>query len=516
MKTSIRIILLFSVLFIFACKSTKKTTQTIPVDDGKIEVVFLQINDVYEIGALEGGKVGGMARVATLRKQLLNENANTLTVLAGDFLNPSLIGTMKYEGESIKGKQMVEAMNKTGVDLVTFGNHEFDLKEPDLQKRINESEFEWLGTNVLQNRGNQKLPFYQEVEGQRRELPRTYIWEVVDEDGTRIKIGLFGATIDSNPKDYVTYEDYTREALEAVQELSVEVDVIIGLTHLEIEQDLELAKKVPQVPLLMGGHDHHHMKHTVGNTTVAKADANAKSAYVHTLYYDKKMRRSLVSSRLITIDESLRDDETVRAVVKKWERILDEKIKEYIDNPSEIIYIAKEPLDGRESTNRNQQTNLGKMIGKSMTTAAVKPVDCSFLNSGSIRIDDQLEGNITAVDIFRTMPYGGPIVEVDMKGSLLLKTLKTGKSKVGNGAYLQYDKVYFSPTKNEWLIDNKAIDPEKVYHIMTTDFLLKGLDIEFLVADHPDIINIDRPVASDDADQRRDIRIAVINYLKSL
>ena len=71
-------------------------------------------------------------------------------------------------------------------------------------------------------------------------------------------------------------------------------------------------------------------------------------------------------------------------------------------------------------------------------------------------------------------------------------------------------------TKNEWLIDNKAIDPEKVYHIMTTDFLLKGLDIEFLVADHPDIINIDRPVASDDADQRRDIRIAVINYLKSL
>ena len=171
MKTSIRIILLFSVLFIFACKSTKKTTKTIPVDDGKIEVVFLQINDVYEIGALEGGKVGGMARVATLRKQLLNENANTLTVLAGDFLNPSLIGTMKYEGESIKGKQMVEAMNKTGVDLVTFGNHEFDLKEPDLQKRINESEFEWLGTNVLQNRGNQKLPFYQEVEGQRRELP---------------------------------------------------------------------------------------------------------------------------------------------------------------------------------------------------------------------------------------------------------------------------------------------------------------------------------------------------------
>src|SRR5689334_16885147 len=107
-------------------------------DDGKISITFLQLNDVYEIAPLEKGTVGGMARVATVRKQLLSQNPNTCTVLSGDFLFPSAMGTIAYEGKAIKGRQMVEAMNAAGIDLVTFGNHEFDLKEAELKDRINE------------------------------------------------------------------------------------------------------------------------------------------------------------------------------------------------------------------------------------------------------------------------------------------------------------------------------------------------------------------------------------------
>ncbi|MEM9823569.1 MAG: metallophosphoesterase, partial [Bacteroidota bacterium] len=119
---------LFTFLFLFACKSGEKVVAPTLQDDGKIEVVFLQINDVYEIDALEGGKIGGMARVAALRRQLINENSNTLFVHAGDFLNPSLLGTLQHEGVPIQGRQMIEVMNKCKIDLCTFGNHEFDLK----------------------------------------------------------------------------------------------------------------------------------------------------------------------------------------------------------------------------------------------------------------------------------------------------------------------------------------------------------------------------------------------------
>jgi len=170
-----------------------------------------------------------------------------------------------------------------------------------------------LATNVLHQIGNQQVPFHKIVNEEAIPLPRTFNWNVVDEDGTEINIGIFGATIDSNPKDYVVYQDHTVEALEACQELALQSDVIIGLTHLEIEDDLKLAEKLPQVPLIMGGHDHHHMKHQVGNTIVAKADANAKSAYVHTLFYDKNTKRSRVSSRLIKIDASFSPDPEVAA-----------------------------------------------------------------------------------------------------------------------------------------------------------------------------------------------------------
>lgn len=69
-------------------------------------------------------------------KKLMTENSNTLTVLAGDFLSPSLLGTLKWEGERIKGKHMVDVLNATGIDLVTFGNHEFDIDEASLQKEL--------------------------------------------------------------------------------------------------------------------------------------------------------------------------------------------------------------------------------------------------------------------------------------------------------------------------------------------------------------------------------------------
>ena len=102
--------------FFVGCTAPQQARLAMPTstDDGLIDITILQINDVYEIAPLEGGKIGGMARVATLRKKLLSENKNTYTVHAGDFLNPSLIGTLKYEGERIAGKQMVELMNATG------------------------------------------------------------------------------------------------------------------------------------------------------------------------------------------------------------------------------------------------------------------------------------------------------------------------------------------------------------------------------------------------------------------
>src|SRR6476646_3880964 len=70
-------------------------------DDGKIEVVFVQVNDVYEIAPLANEKEAGMASVATLKKEYIKRHPNTLLVIAGDFLRPSVYNSLQYEGNRI-------------------------------------------------------------------------------------------------------------------------------------------------------------------------------------------------------------------------------------------------------------------------------------------------------------------------------------------------------------------------------------------------------------------------------
>jgi 5'-nucleotidase len=120
-------------------------------------LTILQLNDIYELTPVSGGREGGLARVATLRKELLAENPDTLTVLAGDLFSPSALGTAKVGGERLQGKQIVATMNRLGLDYATFGNHEFDIKEGAFLDRLKESRFTWISSNVF-DKQRQRFP----------------------------------------------------------------------------------------------------------------------------------------------------------------------------------------------------------------------------------------------------------------------------------------------------------------------------------------------------------------------
>ena len=405
MKLTKSLLYILSITLLFSCNK----------DDGKIDFTFLQINDVYEIAPIQGGEFGGMARVETVHQDLLKENKNTLLVLAGDFLNPSLLGTVKYNGERIRGKQMIETMNAMNFDLVAFGNHEFDLSANDLQKRLDESNFDWITSNVLQVKDGKTTPFT----NKKNTINETFIKEFTDADGTTVSVGFISVCIPSNPKSYVKYKDVIEEAKRSYNDLKDKVDVVFGLTHLKITDDKKIAELLPEIPLIMGGHEHTNMMVPVGNSFVAKADANAKTAYIHRISFDKKTKKSSIKSELKEINNSIVANERVGAVVNKWQSILNKKIKEIIENPDEVILNAKIPLDGRNKPIRSKQTNLGEIITKSMSFAFDDKVDCALVNGGSIRIDDALEGNITAVDIFRVLPFGGGVQKIKLKGSRL-------------------------------------------------------------------------------------------------
>ena len=485
--------------FLISCNSSNKTQFTI-----------LQLNDVYEISPIQGGKFGGMARVETVHQNLLKENKNTMLVLAGDFLNPSLIGTMKVNGARVRGKQMVEVMNAMNFDLVALGNHEFDLSYTNLQERFNESKFDWISSNVLHNVGGKLEPFYKVTNNKKQNLKESYIKEFDKPDGTKLKVGFISACIPSNPKDYVKYGDIYDEITRSYNAIKDKVDVVIGLTHLGLDQDKKVAELLPNVPLIMGGHEHTNSLDKVGEVVIAKADANAKSAYIHRFEYDSKTKKVKLTSELKEINDSIPSNDKVQVIVDKWQNILKNKIKDIVPNPYEVIYKATNPLDATENSIRSEQTNMGKIITESMSFAFNNEVDCALVNGGSVRIDDKLAGDITVIDIFRVLPYGGAILKVEIKGNLLKEVLDYGVNLKGTGAYLQRYNV--TKTDDKWLIKNKGINEDKIYTVAFSDFLLKGLDIPVLSDKNPDILSVYKPKSSNELGF--DIRKAVIEYLK--
>jgi 2',3'-cyclic-nucleotide 2'-phosphodiesterase (5'-nucleotidase family) len=492
-------------MLLVSCTSKKQNQK----DDGKIDFTFLQLNDVYEIAPIQGGAFGGMARVETVHKELLKENKNTLLFMAGDFLNPSLIGTLKVGGERVKGKQMVEVMNAMNFDLVAFGNHEFDISRKDLQKRLNESTFPWISANVKLKTDEIEVPFYKEVNGTKQDVHKTFIKEFTDADGTTIKVGFISVCIPSNPKEHVVYGNMFVQARKSYEALKNKVDVVFGLTHVKLANDKRIAKLIPSLPLIMGGHEHTNSFNFVGNVQISKADANAKTVFVHRISYDKKTKKTVVRSALKEINTTIKEDEKVAAIVIKWQDILHTKLQDIIKNPSEVIYKAEIPLDGRDAPIRSTQTNLGQVITKAMSFAYDDKVDAALVNGGSIRIDDQLSGNITAVAIFRVLPYGGAVLKVEIKGSLLKRVLQFGDLASGTGAYLQRHNVKFEGGK--WFVAGEPLVMNKTYTVAFSDYLLKGFDIPFLSDKSAGVLNIYKPK---EAELTFDIRKAVITYLK--
>lgn len=482
-----------------------------PKNDHQIEFTFLHVNDVYEIAPIQNGNFGGMARLETIHKELLEQNDNTILVMAGDFLNPSLLGSLKHKGKRISGSQMIEVMNAMNFDYAAFGNHEFDLKKEELQQRINESNFTWLSSNTFLKENDSVKRFYKYFKNHKEEIFGSVVKELKDSDGTKIKIGIITTCIDSNPNQYVQYTSVYDGFVKEYDKIAEKVDLVFGLTHLSLNQDSKISQLAPDVYLIMGGHEHDAKDKKAGNTIIRKADANAKSAYIHKISFNTKTKKTTLNSELKLLDNTIKPDFKIDSIVKKWTQIQDNQISQIVTDPYNIIYNAKIPLIGIDKTVRFQQTNLGEIIAQSMSYSFQNQVDCALVNGGSLRLDDTLIGEINSVDIFRVLPFGGSVYKLKIKGRLLEKVLDYGELSKGKGAYLQRFNIEIKDKK--WIVNKKPLNPEKVYAVAISDYLIRGLDIPFLTENNQDIFSVYKPTREEIS---FDIRKSVIEYLKTL
>lgn len=459
-------------------------------------VTLVHFNDVYEIDAVEDGRYGGLARVKTMVDRIRRKSGPVLVTLGGDFVSPSAIGTARVDGQALAGRQMIDVLNEAGLQLATLGNHEFDVNEAQFHARMAEAKFTVVVSNVTDAAG---VLFDHTV---------SHAIVPVKSGGRTLRIGFIGLVIDSNGKPWVKYSDPIEAARRKVAELRGKVDAIVALTHLSLAGDQEVATSVPEIDVILGGHEHENwmIRRGPALTPIIKADANVRTLAVVTLDFGRGTPRPVVNSTLEILDSRVSKNARVDAVVKRWVTTAFDAFRKDGFQPERVVATVLDSLDGRETTVRNRSSLMTDILVASAVREG-KNADGVIYNAGSIRIDDVVAaGPLSEYDVIRILPFGGKLLKVTMDGALLTQTLDAGVANKGTGGYLQLGNI--AKVDSGWALGGKLVAPGVNYTIVMPEYLLTGGEAKmgFLTRTNPGVRNVE---------ELRDARFAFIDELQA-
>lgn len=428
-----------------------------------VRITILHVNDVYQFAPVDGGKRGGLARLLTLKKAAVAENPNTIFTLGGDTVSPSV------ETRTYKGAQMIDAWNAVGLDYAVFGNHEFDIKTPDLLARMKESKFTWLGANVIDTKTGRIFA----------DTPPYVIREIGG-----IKIGIIGLLLPetkqtSSMEESLAVTDYCTVAKKLVKEMrsKKKADAVIGLTHLSMTDDKKLAG-CADFDLILGGHEHSLLQSSSYGTPIFKMTADAREMGKFNLNFNAATRRlESLDWEIVPVTDKIADAPEFAPVFEKYRGLL-----EQLAVP---VGATSERLDALSVSCRTKETNIGNFIADAYRNSV--NADVGFVNGGSIRADLTYEpGPLTKRDVLSLLPFNNPIVKVELTGKTLKAILEHGVARSAPGedgepgrfpqiSGLRFEYDIKRPAGSRIvsvMVGGKPLDETKSYTVATSDFLV--------------------------------------------
>ncbi|WP_391120227.1 5'-nucleotidase C-terminal domain-containing protein [Psychrobacillus sp. L3] len=436
---------------------------------------------------------------------------SALLIDAGDVFS----GTLYFN--EFKGQADVELMNLMDYDVMTFGNHEFDLgSSPEghlaLSEFIKKSKFPFVSSNVNFSKDiNLKGLFNVNVSSDPKD-GQIYSGIIKEVDGQ--KIGLFGLTtaetVDiSSPKD-VTFTDYIKAAQKMVDEFEKQgVNKVIAVTHIgfddsaEYDNDLLLAAAVTGIDVIVGGHSHTQLdkpvvvdkdKNGVKKDPTVIVQAYQYSDFLGTLdvNFDRHGKVIGHDGKLIPIKDQ-KDDPAAAELLKKYsDKIKEIKGKEIGVTAEQELTNPRVKVDTDPSVRKNE-TALGNIITDGMLAKAKtfnNKVVMALQNGGGIRSEINA-GPITVGEVITVLPFGNTLATMEVTGAELKAAFEISFKSYPkeNGGFLHVSgaKVEFDSSKPEGQrvvsIKIKAADGTYVdikdavqYVVATNAFTAKGGD----------------------------------------
>jgi 5'-nucleotidase/UDP-sugar diphosphatase len=445
-----------SLLFIMGCFLFTYAFPDGNPADNTTHITILYDNDVH--GHLipfddsrSGKDIGGAARRTSLMKQLKQENPNTLILDAGDWLSGTPISGF-FKGEADWG-----TFAKMPYDAIVIGNHDFDYGQESLRDFIKTSKIPVLSANIQDVNAN-KL------------LATPYIIKTIG----GVTIAILGVTTPSTPtitqpKNVIGLrfdrpEDITQKYL---PELKKKADIIVLLSHLGHSEDLSLAKKVPGIDVIVGGHSH-----TKVNSYDKANDTYVVQAFQWGIFLgkmdlsivDKKL--VAVDAKLISVDSSMQEDPELAKYLKPY-------ADQIIDKMAAVV--GKSDVDLVKPSYSDSQTNLADWICDVLRIKA--KTDIAMQNVGGVRASLS-KGNLTYNDIYSVLPFENALVVLEAKGTLVQEILDQLSDKIqkaqetGSVSGVTFD-IKDGKAINI-IIGGKPMEADTTYTIAVNDFMANG------------------------------------------
>lgn len=437
---------------------------------------------------------GTIARIAAEKQLLLRARSGAvLLVEGGDVLQGRYME--RQDGDRPLAMQKAwQVYEAAGYDYATIGNHEFDAGPKSLRTALR-------GLSTLRILSANLAPVGTSLDPAEPGRPQGLFGRTAVASCGGIAVGLFGLTTPSTRTisqlgDVKFASDpIVGPAREAVRALRAQgATVVVALSHLGVDDDLQLARDVTGIDAIVGGHSHTRLPtaQRVGPTWVTQTG----SRFSHLGYLDLatdtqgQLDAATSSWRLRPVPELQAVDENLNTRIASLRATLVAEV---------TIGQRSRPWDLRDA--RGDYSRRATLALLRAARRIDPQVVGAMLNVGGFRSDTLYPpGPVTNLDVKAIHPFDNRVILVTLTGQQLLDTLEhsclPGSEGHGQGLILagvqgrcdkdkpapQYRVVEGRPVEilrhGQRVVDagvqGRPIDMAASYTIATIDYLAKG------------------------------------------
>lgn len=294
-------------------------------------------------------------------------------------------GNAYVDKVALPGLPVIELMNRLGYDVATLGNHEFDHGQAHLARLIDSMECEVIAANTLSDTCSfPTLPSYAIIK--RHGVRFGFVGVVTNYEGEQRPAG--------NASSYLGlhFPDPQQSALAVGEALRKKVDVLVLLSHMGDDRDMEFLAAGSPYDLVIGGHTHQQVDTLVGEALLTQTGKNLNALGVTKIVMRKR--------EIVSVDFDL---------LPLADRVPDPAFQAEVER-----YYADPTLNAPVGEFSSAATKEGLAYWMAEAIADEADADIGIYHIGGVRLDSIEQGGVSTAKVYDLEPFGSGVARVEM------------------------------------------------------------------------------------------------------